>query len=58
MAMTDQLKLLQELAKKIKQNENTKEQSLETLIAAKILTKNGRLTVHYPNLGKLILKYS
>ena len=54
----DQIKLLNDLARKIKSTEKTKKQSMQTLIAAKILNKNGRLTSHYSNLGKLMSKSS
>ena len=51
--MTDQIKLLNNLAKKISSAKKTKKQSMETLINAKILNKNGQLTSNYANLNKL-----
>ena len=37
--VTDQIKLLNNLARKIKSEEKTKEQAMRTLVAAKILKK-------------------
>ncbi len=56
--MTDQIKLLNNLAKKIKaeRNSRTKAQALETLVSAGILTKSGSFSANYPNLGKVVTK--
>ena len=54
--MTDQIKLLNNLAKKIKAQEETKQQAVATLASAGILNKKGKLTTHYPNLARLIEK--
>ncbi len=54
--MTDQIKLLNDLARKISAAKRTKKQSMETLMNAKILNKNGKLTSHYSHLGKLVAK--
>ncbi len=56
--MTDQIKLLINLAKKISAAKKTKKQSMESLINAKILDKNGQLTAHYAKLNKLISQSS
>jgi len=56
--MTDQIKLLNALAKKIKSGPQTKKQSMERLVTAKILNKNGKMTAQYANLGKLVSKAS
>lgn len=54
--MTDQIKLLNALARKIKSEEKTKAQSLQTLVSAGILTKSGNFSTQYGNLGKIISK--
>jgi hypothetical protein len=52
--MTDQIKLLNDLAKKLNSVKKTKKQSMESLINARILNKNGKLTSQYSNLNKLM----
>jgi len=52
--MSNQAKLLLDLARKIRKQPKSKAQAIQTLTAAKILTKNGNLTVQYSNLGKAI----
>ena len=54
--MTDQIKLLKALAKKLKSQKSTKEQSLATLVSAGILNKKGEVTRPYSNLNKLMSK--
>jgi hypothetical protein len=50
----DQVKLLTNLAKKIKSRPQNKARIIFTLTSAKIITKNGNLTDHYSNLSKAI----
>ena len=52
--MSNQAKLLLDLARKIRKQPQSKAQAMQTLTAAKILTKSGNLTSHYSNLGKAI----
>ena len=47
--MEDQIKLLNDLAKKLKSTKRTREQSLATLMGAGIVDKNGKLTPLYSN---------
>lgn len=50
----NQVKLLNDLAKKIKAEKRNKEESLAALVAAKILTKKGNFTQHYSTLKKVV----
>jgi len=53
---SNQIKLLYELAKKLKSQENDKAKALTSLQSAKILDKRGRFTKPYRNLEKVVLK--
>lgn len=50
--MTDQKKLLTELVSKLKNEPKNKSQAVASLQSAKIITKSGAFTSHYPNLKK------
>ncbi|NCX95404.1 MAG: hypothetical protein EBX41_03150 [Chitinophagia bacterium] len=52
--MVDQIKLLHELADKLNAQKRTKEQALNSLVSAGILTKKGNYTKHYPESKKLM----
>jgi len=52
MSTSYQITLLLELAEEIKSKPRSKEEALKSLVAAKILTKKGNFTSHYPNLKK------
>jgi hypothetical protein len=52
--MTDkQVKLLSSMTKKLLKEERTKEQAMETLVRAGILTKAGNFSKNYPTLKKI-----
>ena len=50
----DQVQLLKELAEELKSEPKDKDKALATLVAAKILTKKGHFTRHYPNLKRVV----
>ena len=52
----DQIKLLKELAEQIANSKPTKKESLEFLVRANILDKDGKFTNHYSNLRKFMEK--
>ncbi len=51
---TNQVKLLETLAKKIKSEKRDKAQIIASLHAAKILTKQGNFTNKFSNLSKVV----
>jgi len=51
---TNQIKLLSDLAKRIKSEKQDKSTVIQSLQNAKILTKEGNLTGNYSNLNKVI----
>jgi len=52
-----QVQLLLELAKELRETPRTKEEILASLVEAKILTKKGNFTRHYPELRAYLKKY-
>jgi hypothetical protein len=52
---TNQIKLLKNLAKKIKAEQSSKEDALKTLQSAKILDKKGNFTKNYSNLRRVFI---
>jgi len=55
--MSNQTKLLLQLASKIKTKPKSKNEIVASLHAAKILTKNGNFTAHYSNLKKVVTNH-
>lgn len=53
--MTDQIKLLNTLAKKIKSENKDRGEVVSSLQSAKILTKNENFTGYYTHLNKIII---
>lgn len=49
-----QAKLLSDLAKKLKSEPKNKAKIVATLQSANILTKSGKFSKHYANLGKAV----
>lgn len=51
-----QISLLRALVKKLKSEKRDKAEAIESLQAAKILTKSGNFTGHYSSLGSVLTK--